>query len=176
MGLDAMILVFWLVSFKLFFSLSSFTLNKMLFSSSSVSAIRVVSSAHLRLLIFLPAILIPAFDWTSLAFHMMYFAYKLNKQDDNTALMYSFPNFEPVCCTMSGSNCASWPAYRFLRRQVGWYFHFFKNFPQFVAVTHTVKGFSIVNEAEADDFSETPLLSPWCNECWQFDLWFLCLF
>ena len=34
--------------------------------------------------------------------------------------MYSFPNFEPVRCSMSGSNCCFWPAYRFLRRQAGW--------------------------------------------------------
>ena len=60
MGLDAMILVFWMLSFKPTFSLSSFTFIKRLFSSSSLSAIRVVSSAYLRLLIFLPAILIPA--------------------------------------------------------------------------------------------------------------------
>ena len=59
MGPDAMILVFWVLSFKPAFSLSSFTLFKKLFSSS-LSAIRVVSSAYLRLLIFLPAILIPA--------------------------------------------------------------------------------------------------------------------
>ena len=59
MGLDAMILVFWMLSFKLTFSLSSFTFIKRLFSSSSLSAIRVVSSAYLRLLIFIPAILIP---------------------------------------------------------------------------------------------------------------------
>ena len=55
---DAMILVFWMLSFKPTFSLSTFT--KRLLSSSSLSAIRVVSSAYLRLLIFLPAILIPA--------------------------------------------------------------------------------------------------------------------
>ena len=46
--------------FQANFSLSSFTFIKRLFSSSSLSAIRVVSSAYLRLLIFLPAILIPA--------------------------------------------------------------------------------------------------------------------
>ena len=34
-----------------------------------------------------------------------------------------------------------------------WYFHLFKNFPQF-AVIHTVKGFGIVNKAEVDDFLE----------------------
>ena len=59
MGPDAMILVFWMLSFKPTFSLSSFTFIKRLFSSCSLSAIRVVSSAYLRLLIFLPAILIP---------------------------------------------------------------------------------------------------------------------
>ena len=52
MGLDAMILVFWMLSFKTTFSLSSFTLINRLFSSFSLSAIRVVSSAYLRLLIF----------------------------------------------------------------------------------------------------------------------------
>ena len=58
-GLDAMILVFWMLRFKPTFSLSSFTFIKRFFSSS-LSATRVVSSAYLRLLIFLPAILIPA--------------------------------------------------------------------------------------------------------------------
>ena len=57
---DAMILVFWMLSFKPTFSLSCFTFIKKLFSSSSLSAIRVVSSAYMRLLIFLLAILIPA--------------------------------------------------------------------------------------------------------------------
>ena len=83
MGPDAMILVFWMLSFKPNFSLSSLTFIKRLFSSSSLSAIRVVSSAYLRLLIFLPAILIPACALSSLAFLMMYSAYKLNKQGDN---------------------------------------------------------------------------------------------
>ena len=59
MGSDAMILVFWMLSFKPTFSLSSFTFIPRLFSSSSLSAIRVASSAYLRLLIFLLAILIP---------------------------------------------------------------------------------------------------------------------
>ena len=65
---DAMILVFWMLSFKPTFSLSFFTFIKSLFSSSSLSAIRVVSSAYLRLLIFLLAILIPARAYSSLAF------------------------------------------------------------------------------------------------------------
>ena len=53
-------LSFWMLSFKAVFSRSSFTFIKKLFSSFSLSAMRVVSSAYLRLLIFLPAILIPA--------------------------------------------------------------------------------------------------------------------
>ena len=53
MGLDAMIWIFWMLSYKPTFSLSSFTFIKKLFTSSSLSPIRVVSSAYLRLLIFL---------------------------------------------------------------------------------------------------------------------------
>ena len=83
MGPDGMILVFWILSFKPTFSLSSFTFIKRLFSSSSFSYIKVVSSAYLRLLIFLPAILIPACASSSPAFLMMYSAYKLSKQGDN---------------------------------------------------------------------------------------------
>ena len=60
MGLDAMIFLFWMLSVKPTFLLSSFTFINRLFHSSSLSAIRVVSSAYLRLLIFFPAISIPA--------------------------------------------------------------------------------------------------------------------
>ena len=79
MGPDAMILVSCMLSFKLTFSCSSLTLIKRLFSSSSLSALRVVSSPYLSLLIFLPSILIPACASSSPAFLKMYFAYKLNK-------------------------------------------------------------------------------------------------
>ena len=83
MGPDAMIFIFRMLSFKSTFSLSSFTFIKRLFSSSSLSAIRVVSSAYLRLLIFLPAFLIPADASSSPGFLVMYSAYNLNKQGDN---------------------------------------------------------------------------------------------
>ena len=83
MGPNAMILVFWMLSFKPAFSLYLFTLIKRLFSSSLLSIIRMVSHAYLRLLIFLPAILIQACASSSLAFLMMYFAYKLSKQGDS---------------------------------------------------------------------------------------------
>ena len=78
MGPDAMMLVFWMLSFKPTFSLSSLIFIKRLFNSS-LSAIREVSSAYLRLLIFLPATLIPACASSSLAFLTMYSAYQLNK-------------------------------------------------------------------------------------------------
>ena len=80
MGPDAMILVFWMLSFKPTFSLSSFTFIKRLFSSPSLSAIKVVSYVYLRLLVFLLAIFIPACASSSPAFLMMYSAYKSNKQ------------------------------------------------------------------------------------------------
>ena len=79
MGPDAMILVFWILSFKPTFSLSSFTFFERLFTSSLLSTIRVVSSAYLRLLIFLLAILIPACASSSPAFLMMCSEYMLNK-------------------------------------------------------------------------------------------------
>ena len=73
------VLVFLMLSFKPAFSLSSFTLIKRFFSSSWFSAVKVVSSsAYLRLLVLLLTILIPASDSSSLAFCMMYSAYKLN--------------------------------------------------------------------------------------------------
>ena len=70
-GPDATILVSWMLSFKPTFSFSSFTLIKSLFSSSLLSAIKVVSSSYLRLLIFLPAILIPACASSSPTFLMI---------------------------------------------------------------------------------------------------------
>ena len=78
MRLDAMILLFLMLGFKPTFSLSSFSLIKRLFSSSLLFAIKV-SSAYLRLLIFLPAVLITDYDSSSLVFCIMYSAYKLNK-------------------------------------------------------------------------------------------------
>ena len=118
MGPDAMILVFWMLSFKPTFSLSYFTFIKRLFSFSSLSAIRVMSSAYLRLFIFLPAVLIPVHASSSPAILLMYSAHTLNKQGDN---------IQPWCTpfpiwNQSVGPCpvltASWPAYRFLKRQV----------------------------------------------------------
>ena len=38
-----------------------------------------------------------------------------------------------------------------------WYSHLFQNFPQFLVI-HTVKGFGVVNKAEADVFLELSCL------------------
>ena len=118
MGPDAMILVFWMLSFKQTFSLSSFTFIKRLFTSSLFAK---VSSAYLKLLIFLLEIFIPACASSSLAFLMMFSAYKLNKQSDNIQprhIPFAIWNQSAVpCSVLTVTSC---PAYRFLRRQVRW--------------------------------------------------------
>ena len=93
MRMDVMILGFLMLSFKPAFSCSSFTLVKRFFSSSLLYVIRVVSSAYLRLLIFLLAILIPACDSSSPTFYIMHSACKLNKQNDNISLIVFLSQF-----------------------------------------------------------------------------------
>ena len=121
MELDTMIFIFWMLNFKPAFSFSSFSFIKMPFSSSSLSAIRVVSSAYLRLLTFLLAILIPACASSSLAFQKMYSAYKLNKQGNNIQPWHPpFPIWNQSAVPHLVLTVVSWVAYRFLRRQVRW--------------------------------------------------------
>ena len=69
--------------------------------------------------------------------------------------MNSFSYLEPVCCSMSSSNCCFLTCIQVSQEagQVVWYAHLFQNFPQFI-VSHTVKGFGIVNKAEMDVFLE----------------------
>ena len=71
------------------------------------------------------------------------------------ALTYSFPNLERVYCSMSHSKCCFLTCIQISQEagQVVWYSLLFKNFPQFIVI-HTVKGFGIVNKAEADVFLE----------------------
>ena len=96
-------------------------------------------------------------DWSDLAciasssheFCMMSSAYKLNKQaEDILPWRTPFPiwNLSIIPFVVLVLTIASWPAHRFLRMQIRWS-GLFKSFPQFVAI-HTVKGFSVVNEAE----------------------------
>ena len=121
-GPDAMIFEFLMLSFKPAFSFSSFTSIKRLLSSSLLSAIKIMSFAYLMLLIFLPEILIPACASSSPGFPMMYSAYKLNKLGDNIqpwCIAFPILNQSVVPCPVLA--VASWPAYRFLRRQVGWF-------------------------------------------------------
>ena len=155
-------LCFWMLSFKPAFSLSSFTFIKRLFSSSLLSAIREISSAYLKLLIFLPTVLIPACASSSLAFCMMYSSlagysplqrighswgtnththtltlhrvYIIMRQ--YTALMYSFTSFEPVHFSMSSSNCCFLTCIHFSQEtgKVVWQSHLLKNFPPFVVI------------------------------------------
>ena len=69
--------------------------------------------------------------------------------------MYSFPDLEPVCCSMPSSNSCFLTCIQISQEagQVVWYLYLFQNFPQYVVI-HTVKGFSIVSEAEVAVFLE----------------------
>ena len=136
-----------------------------LFRSSLLSAIRVVSSAYLRLLTFLPAILIPACASSSLAFLVMYSEYRLNKQGDNIQPWHTpFPIWNQSVVPCLVLTVISWPVYRFLRRQVRW-----SVFPiswrtfQFVML-YTVKGFGVINKA--DVFLELSCFSMIQPTCW----------
>ena len=100
MGTDAVILEFWKLSFKAAFSLFSFTLIKRFFSSSSLSASRVVLSAYLRFVIFLLAILIPACESSSLHFAWCTLHKVKYTEEQYIALLCSFPNFEPAVCSL----------------------------------------------------------------------------
>ena len=154
-----MILVFWMLNFKPTFSLSSFTSIKRLFSFSLLSAVWVVLSAYLRLLIFFLTILIPACTSSGLVFCMIFSAYNWNKQGNpvpwrskrlptpvlwprelhglyspwgckNNCLFNLYAEVQPWCTpfpiwNQSVAQCqvltvASWPAFRFLRRQIRW--------------------------------------------------------
>ena len=134
-------------------SLSSFTFIKRLFNSSSLSAMRVVSSEYVQLLTFLLEIFIPVFTSSSWAFLMMYSAYKLSNQGDNiqpwhTPFLIWNQSFVP-CSVLA---VATQPAYRFLRRQIRWPgIPVSVSRPQFVVI-HTVKAFFTVDEAEVGVF------------------------
>ena len=109
----------WVLS-QIFYS---FTFIRRLFSSSSLSAIRMVSSAYLRLLTFLLEILIPVCDSPSPGFHIMYLlCIQLNEQGDNIQPWRTpFPVWNQSIFPCLILTVASWPAYRFLRRQVKWF-------------------------------------------------------
>ena len=147
MGLDAMILVFWMLSFKPTFP--PFSL------SSKGSLVIDISPGNLD---------------SSLCFiqpdiFMMCSSYKLNKQGDSIQTWHTpFPIWNQSVVPCPVLTVASWPAYQFLRRQVRWSGIprspgkiLFKNFPHFVLI-HTIRDFGIVNKAEVDVFLELFLL------------------
>ena len=111
---DAMIYGFWMLSFKPALLLSSFTFIKRLFSSSSLSATKVVSYAYS------PSNLDSSLSSSSLAFCMMYLVYKLNKQGDNIQPWRTpFPIWNQSVVLWLVLTVFSWPAYRFFRKQGG---------------------------------------------------------
>ena len=83
------------------------------------------------------------------------------------SLVVLLSHFEPVCCSMSSSNCCFLTCIQVSQEtgKVVWYSYLFKNFAQFVVI-HTVKGFSAVNEAEVDIFWNSLSFSM-INKCWQ---------
>ena len=118
MGPDALIFVFWMLSFKPAFSLSSFTFKRLF--SSSLSAI---GWCHLHIwgYWYSPSNLDSSLASSSPAFHMMYSAYKLNKQGDNIQSWHThFPIWNQSVVPCPVLTVDSWPANRSLRRQVRW--------------------------------------------------------
>ena len=144
-------------------------------SSVPLHSIRRESSAYLRLLIFLLAVLILACASSSLACLMMYSAYKLNEQGDN---------IQPWCTPFPIWNqsvvpvltVVSWAAYRFLRRQVRW-----SGIPIALRTFHSLlwstqsKAYGIVSTGEVNVFLEFSCFFLWSSGCWQFDFCLLCL-
>ena len=131
----------------------------------------MVSSAYLKLLIFLLAIL------SSPAFPMMYSAYKLNKQGDNRQPWRTlFPIWNPSVVPCPVLTVTSGPAYRFLKKPVTWSGIpiSFRLFHSLLWSTH--QRFWHTQKSRHRCFSGTLLLFQWSTGCWQFDLWFLCLF
>ena len=151
MELDAMILVLWMLSFKPAFLFFFFTFINRLFSFSLLSALKVVSS-HIQSYWH--------FSWqscfqlelqSSLTFHMMYSAHKLNKHGDNIQPWHTpFPiwsQFVVPCPVLT--NCCFLTCIQISQEadRVFWYSQLFKS-PQQLVVIYIVKGFSIVSEAD----------------------------
>ena len=170
-----MILVFFNAEFQASFFTLSFHPYQEAHQFLFTFAIGMVPSAYMKLLIFSPAILIPACDASSLAFHIKYSAQKLNKQGDNIQSCIPYPVWNHVSCCMSSSNCCFLTHIQVSQEtgRVVWYSYLFKNFP---VCCEPHKDFHLVDEAEVNVFLELPCFLHDPMECWQFDLWFLCLF
>ena len=145
-GLDAMVLAFFMFSLNSALSLSSFPLIKKLFSSSSLSAIRMVSSTYLRLLMFLLPISNPHCNSPSPAF----LSIKVEQARwQQAALLSSFLDLKPISCSIQGSNCCFLTLLQ-VSQETGkmvWYSHLSRSFPQFVMI-YTFPDFSVVDETQ----------------------------
>ena len=175
MGPDAIILAFWMLSFKQLFhsplSLSS-RCSVFLFPFCykggviCISEVNDISPSNLDSS--------SCFIQPSISHDVLYC--KLNKQGDNiqsSCTPFSIWNQSVPCPVLT---VASWPAYRFFRRQVRWsgtptFLRIFQFF-----VIHIVKGFGIVKKAEVDVFLELYCSFYGSSRYWQFDLWFFYLF
>ena len=142
----------WSLFLNVEFQASSFTLFFHPHQESQfllLFVIKVISSAYLRLLIFLPACVS-----SSSAFRMMYSAYNLNKHWDNMQLCdtyYPFLKQSVVSClVLTFASCTVYKVSQETGKVVR-YSYLLKNFPQFVMI-HIVKSFSVVIEAEIDFF------------------------
>ena len=89
--------------------------------------------------------------------------------------MYSFPDLESVCCSMSSSNCCFLTCVQISQEadEVVWYSHLLKTFPVCCGPHSQRLWHSQWSKSRC--FSGILLLFQWSNECWQLDLWFLCL-
>ena len=154
MGPDAMIFVFWMLSFKPTFSLSSFTFIK---SCSLLSAIKGGVICISEVIDISPGNLDSSLCFFQSSVSHDVFCIMLNKQGDNIQPWCTpFPIWNQSVVSCPVLTIASWPAYRFLKRQVRW-----SGIPvslrifQFIVV-HTVKGLKseAVNTAEVDAFLE----------------------
>ena len=114
MGPDAMIFIFWMLNFKPTFSLSSFTFIKEAFQF-------LFTFCHKGSVICISEVIdiSPVCASSSPAFRMMYSEYKLNKQGDSIQPWHTpFPIWNQSIVLCPVLTVASWPSYRFLRRQV----------------------------------------------------------
>ena len=136
-----------------------------------------MSSAYLRLLIFHPAILNPASASSSPAFLMMYSAYKLNKQGDNIKPWCThFPVFNHSIISCRCLTLASWSAYRFLRRQIRRSDILISLRISLIHYDPHSQRLSCSQWSKSIWFPGILLLFILSIRCWQFDLWFFCLF